>query len=248
MPSRMVLQMIRDKLAAAKTGHSLLKRKSDAIKLNLNKVLKEILVVKRSVGASLREANFSHTEAVWAAGDFNGKVLESVSTAAFTIRAKFDNIAGVKIPVFQGSREQGAKEIMVGLAKGGQQVQKCRDTFSKTLTDLVRPASLQTSLRTLDEALKITNRRVNALEFVVMPRLERTASYIKAELDEIEREDTYRIKKVKDIRSKDEEEAEPGQLVADKSESIESGSKPTVLEKTAVDEYEPDADDVTDIM
>ena len=95
---------------------------------------------------------------------------------------------------------------MVGLSKGGQSVAKTRESFSKTLDDLVQLASLQTSLKTLDEALKVTNRRVNALEFVIMPQLNNTIRYIMAELDELEREDQFRIKKVKDIMSKVEEE------------------------------------------
>jgi len=58
--------------------------------------------------------------------------------------------------------------------------------------------------------LKVTNRRVNALEFVIMPQLNNTIKYIISELDEMEREDQYRIKKVKDIRTRldDEEQAE----------------------------------------
>ena len=83
---------------------------------------------------------------------------------------------------------------------------KSRESFSKTLDDLVQLAGLQTSLKTLDEALKVTNRRVNALEFVIMPQLTNTITYIMAELDELEREDQFRIKKVKDIMSKIEEE------------------------------------------
>lgn len=86
---------------------------------------------------------------------------------------------------------------MVGLSKGGQSVSKSRESFSKTLDDLVQLAGLQTSLKTLDEALKVTNRRVNALEFVIMPQLTNTITYIMAELDELEREDQFRIKKVR---------------------------------------------------
>ncbi|ETO31939.1 hypothetical protein RFI_05178, partial [Reticulomyxa filosa] len=53
-----------------------------------------------------------------------------------------------------------------------------------------------TSFRQLDEALKVTNRRVNALDHVVIPRLQNTMYYISSELDEREREDLYRLKKV----------------------------------------------------
>ena len=54
----------------------------------------------------------------------------------------------------------------------------------------------------MDEALKVTNRRVNALENVTLPRIEKTLSYITSELDELEREDFTRLKKVKDQNSK----------------------------------------------
>jgi V-type H+-transporting ATPase subunit D len=59
---------------------------------------------------------------------------------------------------------------------------------------LVELASLQTSYLTLDEAIKTTNRRVNALENVVEPKLENTITYIRTELDELEREEYFRLK------------------------------------------------------
>ena len=54
----------------------------------------------------------------------------------------------------------------------------------------------QTSFLALDEAIKVTNRRVNALDNVVIPRTKNTIKYIESELDELEREDIFRIKKV----------------------------------------------------
>ena len=76
---------------------------------------------------------------------------------------------------------------------------------------MVELASLQTAFLTLDQAIKTTNRRVNALENVVTPRLENTVSYIKGELDELEREEFFRLKKVqakkkKDAKERDEQE------------------------------------------
>ncbi|KAG3261262.1 ATP6V1D-like [Ictidomys tridecemlineatus] len=55
-----------------------------------------------------------------------------------------------------------------------------------------------TSFVTLDEAIKITNRRVNAIEHVIIPRIERTLAYIITELDEREREEFYRLKKIQE--------------------------------------------------
>ena len=59
-------------------------------------------------------------------------------------------------------------------------------------------ASLQTSFVTLDEAIKITNRHVNAIEHVVIPRIESTLAYIITELDEREQEEFYRLKKIQE--------------------------------------------------
>jgi len=129
----------------------------------------------------------------------------------------------------------------LGIARGGKEVQACREKFLSTLEALVQLASLQTSLKVLDEALKITNRRVNALEFVVMPKLENTIKYIKSELDEQEREDTYRIKKVKDLRSQDSDEAEPGQVTQHPSDRAEP-SKEKELGTSAAEGEHPVVD------
>lgn len=67
---------------------------------------------------------------------------------------------------------------------------------------LVELASLQTAFVTLDNAIKTTNRRVNALEHVVVPKLENTIAYIKGELDELEREEFFRLKKVQGNKKK----------------------------------------------
>merc|ERR1712046_255999 len=79
---------------------------------------------------------------------------------------------------------------------GGQGIQQMRGTHGETLEIMVKMASLQTSFVTLDAAIKTTSRRVNALEYVVIPKIEETISYIKTEMDEMEREEFFRVKKV----------------------------------------------------
>ena len=90
----------------------------------------------------------------------------------------------------------------VGLGRGGQQLQSCRKTYISTMELLVSLANFQTAFMTLDAALKVTNRRVNALENVVKPRLDNTISYIKGELDELEREEFFRLKMVQKNKKK----------------------------------------------
>ncbi|CAI9757197.1 unnamed protein product [Fraxinus pennsylvanica] len=97
------------------------------------------------------------------------------------------------------------KNDLTGLARGGQQIQACRAAYVKSIELLVELATLQTSFLTLDDAIKTTNRRVNALENVVKPRLENTISYIKGELDELEREDFFRLKKIQGYKRREVE-------------------------------------------
>merc|ERR1712152_40859 len=100
---------------------------------------------------------------------------------------------------------------MTGLARGGQKVAELKKNYTAAVTLLVELASLQTSFVTLDEVIKTTNRRVNAIEHVIIPKIERTLAYIVSELDELEREEFFRLKKVQDkkkkIRKAKEEEA-----------------------------------------
>lgn len=79
----------------------------------------------------------------------------------------------------------------------------CRAAHVRAAEVLVELASLQTSFLTLDEAIKTTNRRVNALENVVKPRLENTIAYIRGELDEQEREEFFRLKKIQAYKQRE---------------------------------------------
>lgn len=85
---------------------------------------------------------------------------------------------------------------------------KARETYTKALNTLVELASLQTAFVILDEVIRMTNRRVNAIEHVIMPKLENTISYITSELDEMDREEFFRLKKVQGKKKRNQEIAE----------------------------------------
>ena len=90
----------------------------------------------------------------------------------------------MKLPKFERANKEASgssegKMGLTGLGSGGKQIQTCRQSFLTTVDLLIELASLQTAFLTLDEEIKKTNRRVNALDNVVRPRLENTISYIK---------------------------------------------------------------------
>eukprot|EP00824_Muranothrix_gubernata_P016148 TRINITY_DN335_c0_g1_i1.p1 TRINITY_DN335_c0_g1~~TRINITY_DN335_c0_g1_i1.p1 ORF type:complete len:263 (-),score=69.62 TRINITY_DN335_c0_g1_i1:35-784(-) len=203
LPSRMMLTTMKAKVNGARRGHNLLKKKSDALTLRFRAILAKIVESKELMGQYLKTSLFSLAEAKYAAGEIKHSVLENVGTASWKVKLHMDNVAGVRLPVFQPHAVGGDSLELTGLSKGGQQIGKCRENFQKALEALVTLASLQTAFLTLDEAIKVTNRRVNALENVVIPRLENTISYIISELDELEREEFFRLKRSQKKKKRD---------------------------------------------
>ncbi|KAH9382972.1 hypothetical protein HPB48_023609 [Haemaphysalis longicornis] len=98
----------------------------------------------------------------------------------------------VTLPIFECYQEGTDTNELAGLARGGQKLGKLKKNYYEAVKLLVELASLQTSFVTLDSVIKITNRRVNAIEFVIIPRIEHTLQYITTELDEREREEFFR--------------------------------------------------------
>jgi len=196
-PTRMTLQLMNGKLKGAKKGHDLLKKKADALAIRFRAILKEILANKEAMGKEMRDAHFSLASAKYHAGEFASAVLESVNEATFRVKIEEDNVAGVILPNFKRYQDNTVLPAeLYGLGRGGTQIRDSRAAYIKALEQLIVLASLQTSFITLDEVIKITNRRVNAIEYVVIPRIENTIAYIKAELDERDREEFYRLKMI----------------------------------------------------
>mmetsp|Transcript_9004 Transcript_9004/g.18883 ORF Transcript_9004/g.18883 Transcript_9004/m.18883 type:complete len:247 (-) Transcript_9004:117-857(-) len=219
-PTRMAQQIYKGKKKAAEGGHRLLKKKADALKVKFRDYAKSIAETKSGMSTDASSAFFSLTQAEYAAGNFKQKVAEGSMSARIRIGAGVDNVAGVKLPVFtKYDTGAAADNQSLGLVGGGKKIVAVRDKFTILLDKLIRLASLQTSFVTLDEAMKVTNRRVNALENVTIPKIEQILKYIERELDELEREDFTRLKLV---QGKKEAALK---LEAEKLAAQESGTK-----------------------
>lgn len=196
-PTRMNQQIFKVKKKAAESGHKLLKKKADALKVKFRDYAKQIAETKATMSSDASGAYFSLTQAEYAAGNFKQKVAEGTMSARIRVGAGVDNVAGVKLPVFTPFETGVAADNQsLGLVGGGKKIVAVREKFSHLLHNLIKLASLQTSFQTLDEALKVTNRRVNALENVTIPKIQGVLDYILRELDELEREDFTRLKLV----------------------------------------------------
>jgi V-type H+-transporting ATPase subunit D len=181
---------------------------------------------------------------------------ENVKTRAdVKLTLKTKPVAGVTLPQFglrNVEEEKYEENTILGITGGGQTLNIAKKNFYEFLKKIVEIATLQTSYLAIDESLKITNRRVNALEYIVIPKITYTINYIKTELDEREKEDKYKIKKVIKYKQKHKEEEEAQRelekkLLGDKEEDIKIIKKDKIKlkekEKEKEDEDEIDAED-----
>ncbi|KAL1919849.1 uncharacterized protein VTP21DRAFT_1780 [Calcarisporiella thermophila] len=228
-PTRMALTTMKIKLKGAQTGHSLLKRKSEALTQRFRTILYKIDEAKRKMGKVLQLASFSLAEVTYITGDISYQIQESAKVAQLRVRTKQENVSGVMLPVFECYSEGANAFELTGLGRGGQQVQKCKEAYVKAIETLVELASLQTAFVILDEVIKLTNRRVNAIEHVIIPKYENTIQYIISELDEQDREEFFRLKKVQSKKKRDAEkhdiESTSGQQLGEKVLDKDSPSK-----------------------
>ena len=214
VPSQMALLQSKGKLKSANKGKDLLKRKADALKVQFLKVTKNLIELKKDLGSNfnkslifLEKANFSTSS-----GDVSRIVDENVrSRADVKLTLKTKPVAGVTLPQF-GIRnieeEKYGESQILGITGGGQTLNITKKHFYEFLKKIVEIATLQTSYLAIDECLKITNRRVNALEYIVVPRIEYTIKYIVTELDERAKEEKFKIKKVLQNKKKHKENEE----------------------------------------
>ncbi|KAI9781113.1 MAG: H(+)-transporting V1 sector ATPase subunit D [Candelina submexicana] len=213
-PTRQSLGAMKNKLKGAETGHSLLKRKSEALTKRFREITRRIDEAKRKMGRVMQIAAFSLAEVTYAVGgDIGFTIQESAKQARFRVRTRQENVSGVFLPQFESFQTEGNNDFgMTGLGKGGQQVQRCRETYQRAVETLVELASLQ--VRKIDE-LGIRKpgrliRRVIQTAFVILDEVIKVVNRrdINSELDELDREEFYRLKKVKNNKTRDTEAAD----------------------------------------
>lgn len=208
VPSQMTKLIYKQKVKAATKGWDLLKKKNDTLKKKMQEVMIKLIEKKKMVKDLFLKSFLSIAESEWSAGDFYLQIMNQVEKASFSLDISFHNIAGVKIPTFIAREDDSFTMNKVSITQGAVQIEKARNTFKELLEVVVQIASLQTSFIKLHKVISVTSRRVNALEFIVIPRFKDTVRYIEQELEELAREEKFTMKKVLDNRRKAMEEAE----------------------------------------
>jgi V/A-type H+-transporting ATPase subunit D len=199
-PTRMELIKKNAQIKLAEQGRNLLREKMDAL-------VQEFFLIMESVSKSREEleivANSAQHSLLTALAVDDSVTLKSASFATrkgLFIDIKGKNIMGVPVPVLEKKRV--AKSVLergYSILGVSGRIDEVAEKFEMELDLIIGLAETETSLRRLGGEIQMTRRRGNALEQVLIPDLRKQAKYIENTIDEREREDLFRLKKVKKI-------------------------------------------------
>lgn len=191
--TRMNYKMVEARLKGAKTGFELLKTKSGALKIHYKKMQDEFNSTNENIEVLFQKAFLSLSRAEFYGA--NVKVFKKkCSKANVQVETTVDQVCGLLLPRFKLIRSNVPMEDM--LSKGGHKLMEAKNQFDQLLNLLIEISSIKNSFEMLKEALDATNRRVNTLDHIIIPRLKNTLQFISGELDEQERESFYKLKKI----------------------------------------------------
>ncbi len=199
-PTRMELTRIKRRLVTAKRGHKLLKDKRDELVRQFIALIRENYSLRQDVERELSGAlrNFALARAVMDPNMLEEAILYPARQAKVTIGQK--HILSVRVPtitVDEASLQES--ELPYGLAETSAQLDGAIAIMAQVLPKLLRLAEIEKTCNLLADEIEKTRRRVNALEYVMIPQFIETIRFITMKLDENERGSLTRLMKVKDM-------------------------------------------------
>ncbi len=205
-PTRSNLLQRRDQAKLAMRGADLLKRKRDALVGEFFALVRASLEARRELQRASRDAYF----ALFLANAWDGP--EAVGSLALAqhqgldIALKMENIFGVKVPQVQPPTFDTA--LPFSPVGAGTSTLEAAGQFRKLVEAIVTVAATETRLRKIGEEIKKTNRRVNALEQLVIPGINYEIRHIRSVLDQRALEEVTTLKRIKaKLEARDEDDA-----------------------------------------
>ena len=203
--TRMELTRLKGKLKTAKRGHKLLKDKRDELMKQFLEVVKENRAVRKRVEEGLEKAHscFTVASALMSAEMLEQALLYPKQSVELDMKCK--NIMSVNVPEYTFNTKGGAAGDVYpyGFATTSCELDGAVDALSSVFKDMLLLAQIEKTTQLLAEEIEKTRRRVNALEYVMIPETEETIKYISMKLEEESRNTTTRLMKVKDMIAKD---------------------------------------------
>lgn len=199
-PSKMNLIRFKRTLAFLRRAHDLLEEKREILLLEVNRRIGEATKLRSQVNEQLREAYELLDAASVVVGTKEMSLISRTPRFVHDLLVSKKKIMGVSVPSLEVSKK--INPVSYGISKPTILLDQFVEKFGEILPLLVRLAELESALIRLVEEVKKTQHRINALEQFLIPRYQSTVSMISAILEERDREEFVRVKKVKTLLEK----------------------------------------------
>ncbi len=212
-PTRKNLMAIEDRIELSERGHDTLEQKRDGLIMEFMDILDQAQDVRADLNDDYERAQ----EKINMARAMEGDVAVRGAAAALKehpeITTQSKNIMGVVVPQIESSRvKKSLDQRGYGLLGSSARIDEAADAYEELLESIILAAEVETAMKKMLEEIETTKRRVNALEFKLLPDLYENKEYIEQKLEEQEREEIFRLKKIKAKKEEEEKEAREEEL------------------------------------
>jgi V/A-type H+-transporting ATPase subunit D len=219
-PTRKNLMQIEDRIELSERGHDTLEKKRDGLIMEFMDILDQA----QDVRADLEDAYDEAQRAIDLARAMEGDVAVRGAAAALKehpeLTTQSKNIMGVVVPQIESSKvRKNLDERGYGVLGTSARIDEAADAYEELLAQIILAAEVETAMKKMLEEIETTKRRVNALEFKLLPELRDNQEYIEQKLEEQEREEIFRMKKIK-AKKEEEEKAEREAEEAEEAEAV----------------------------
>jgi V/A-type H+-transporting ATPase subunit D len=219
-PTRKNLMEIEDRIELSEQGHDTLEQKRDGLIMEFMDILDQAKDVRSELGEDYERAQRRIDMARALEGDVavRGAAAALQETPEITTESK--SIMGVHVPQIESSRvRKSLDQRGYGVLGTSARIDEAAEAYEELLESIILAAEVETAMRKLLDEIETTSRRVNALEFKLLPELREAQEYIEQKLEEQEREEIFRLKKIK---AKKEAEAKAERQAAAEEEAEEA--------------------------
>ena len=200
-PTRMELTRLKGKLKTAQRGHKLLKDKRDELMKQFLDTVRELRALRTQVEEELMRVHSSFTvaSALMSAQAMEQALMYPKQSVELTM--SFQNIMSVNVPVYHyKTRTDDTSDIFpYGFAATSGELDGAVAALCEVFQSKLKLAETEKAAQLMAEEIEKTRRRVNALEYVMIPETQESIRYITMKLDENDRSTTTRLMKVKDM-------------------------------------------------
>lgn len=194
--------MLRKKIKTSEKGYKLLRMKRDSLIMEFFKVLDKAKEIRGQITEKYKIARqkIAVAEAIEGAVGVKSAALSLIEVPFMELTTK--NVMGIVVPQIKAkSVRKRLDERGYGIIESSARIDEAAEAYEDLVEDIIIAAEAETTMRKLLDEIEKTKRRVNALEFKIIPDLKSAEAFIRLRLEELERENIFRLKMLKKSQS-----------------------------------------------